>query len=90
MADYYGRNKKVLIQGGIGRPLFIALFEDKIYLSSEWGHQRTGKVFIASRMDGSHVWTLANDVQLVQGQWTVYTLEYCIGGMHISIHEAMY
>ena len=73
MADYYGRNKKTLIKLGIGRPLFIALFEDKIYLSSEWGHEKTGRVFVASRMDGSHVTTLENDVQLVQGQWTVYT-----------------
>ena len=30
MADYYGCNKEVLIQGGIGQPLFIALFEDEI------------------------------------------------------------
>ena len=90
MADYYGRNKKVLIQGGIGRPLFIALFEDKMYVSSEWGPHNTGRVFIASRMDGSHMMTLEKDVHSVQGQWTIYTLQYCIGGMHISIHETVY
>ena len=90
MADYHGRNKKVLIQGGIGRPLFIALFEDKMYVSSEWGPHKTGRVFIASNRDGSHVVTLEKDVHLVQGRWTIYTLQYCIGGMHISIHESVY
>ena len=30
MTDYYGRYKEVLIQGGIGQPLFIALFEDEM------------------------------------------------------------
>ena len=86
MADYHGHNKKVLIQRGIGQPLFIALFEDQMYVSSEWGPQKTGRVFIASRLDGSHVMTLENDVQLVQGWCTIYTFEYRIGGMHISIH----
>ena len=78
MADYYGRNKKVLIQGGIGRPLFIALFEDKMYVSSEWGPQQTGRVFVASRMDGSHLTTLEDDVESVQGEKGYNELERCI------------
>ena len=69
MADYYGRNKKVLLQGTIGRPHFIALFEDKMYVSSQWGPQKTGRVFVASRMNGSHVMTLEKDVHLAQGRW---------------------
>ena len=68
MVDYYGRNKKVLIQGGIDWLLFIALFEDKMYVSSEWGPQKTGRVFVANRMDGVHLMTLKDDVESVQGE----------------------
>ena len=86
MVDYYGHNKKVLVQGGIGRPLFIALFEDKIYVSSEWGPQKTGRVFIASRMDGSHLSTLEDDVKSIQGEKRYNVLERCIP----PIHSLMY
>ena len=67
MVDYYGRNKKVLVQRAIGWPLFIALFEDKMYMSSEWGHLKTGRVFVANRMDGSHLTILKDDVESIQG-----------------------
>jgi hypothetical protein len=69
VSDYYGRNIKVLIRGGLGRPLFIALFEDKMYVSSDWDVEKNGvsRVFVASRLNGSHLRTLENDVDLVQG-----------------------
>ena len=72
MADYYGRNKKVLIKGGIGRPLFIALFENKIYVSSEWGLRKVGRVFVVSQMNGSHLTTLEKDMDSVQGTIVLY------------------
>ena len=92
MIDYYGRNKKVLIQGGIGRLLFIAwllfiaLFEDKMYVLSEWGPQKTGRVFVANRMDGSHLMTLKYDVESIQGEKRYNVLERCIP----PIHSLMY
>ena len=78
MVDYYGRNKKVLIQGGIGWPLFIALFEDKMYVSSEWGPNKIRRVFINNRMDGSYWMTLEVDVESIQGEKRHNVLERCI------------
>ena len=40
VCDYLGHNRRVIIQGGVGRPLFIALYEEKVYVSSDWGPRK--------------------------------------------------
>lgn len=68
VSDYFGQKRRKLIQGGIGRPLFIALYEDKVYVSSEWGPQNEGRLFVASRLDGTHLITLEQHMDSVQGE----------------------
>ncbi|XP_062499695.1 low-density lipoprotein receptor-related protein 8-like [Corticium candelabrum] len=67
VCDYLGHNRRVIIQGGIGRPLFIALYEEKVYVSSDWGPRNMGRVFVANRFDGSHLMMIDHDVDSVQG-----------------------
>ena len=47
VCDCLDYNRRVIIQGGVGRPLFIALYEEKVYLSSDWGPRKEGRVFVA-------------------------------------------
>ncbi|XP_062500275.1 low-density lipoprotein receptor-related protein 8-like [Corticium candelabrum] len=47
VCDCLDYNRRVIIQGGVGRPLFIVLYEEKVYLSSDWGPRKEGRVFVA-------------------------------------------
>ena len=55
-------------------------------MSSEWGPQKTGRVFVANRMDGSHLMTLKDDLESIQGEKRYNVLERCIP----PIHSLMY
>jgi hypothetical protein len=74
VSDYWGHLKKTLINGGLGNLLSIAVFENKIYMSTEWGprHKKVGKLLMANKVNGSHVETLKDNMHSVQGLSNIY------------------
>jgi hypothetical protein len=72
VSDYWGHLKKTLINGGLGNLLSIAVFEDKVYLSTQWSSGKVGKMFIASKSNGSHLATVDKNVHSIQGLSNIF------------------
>ena len=54
------------------------LYEEKVYVSSDWGPRKEGRVFVANRFDGSQLMMIEHDVDSVQGMWWSIVLEGCM------------